>query len=147
MYNIARLRSSGLRDRMWKTFKIQWYSRTLARRYFQPNVGVRQLRREFLANHKNIYETYCHLERRVEHVLFRSMFAASIYDARKLASDGHILINDRPSKGPNVMLKDGTIPVEEISGIPYDKDDQKRQIPVLSGFHRVDFLGICNSGL
>lgn len=87
-------------------FQIEWKSRTLARLYFNGDVALRTFMRTYESCKRNIFDTFGAMERRLDNCLFRSMFAESVFAARKLVSSGHITVNGRTIRLPGFQLAD-----------------------------------------
>lgn len=93
----------------YNLFQTEWRCRTLCRLYFNGDVSTRTFIRTFECNGRNIFATVAAMERRVDNVLFRSLFASSIYAARKMVSDGKVTVNGKPCKLPDYRMQDGDI--------------------------------------
>ena len=52
-------------------------------------------------------ETLGNMERRIDNALFRCMFASSIFQARKMISNGQVLVNGELTRKPSHTLQDG----------------------------------------
>ena len=91
-------------------FQQQWYAKKILRGYHVPNIPERQfLDRHFTSRIKLQQLTkkemaqvppvqslgFAELERRVDLVVFRSHFACSIWDARRIVVQGHVKINGK----------------------------------------------------
>lgn len=98
-----------LNERNLNLFQLEWKSKTLCRLYFNGDVKERIFRREFNRNKRNIFLTICNMECRVDNVLFRSMFAHSVFEARRMASSGMVLLNGNEIKRPGLQLTEGDV--------------------------------------
>lgn len=54
-------------------------------------------------------ETLSSMENRADNVVFRSLFSSSIFAARKMISDGKVLVNGRRVLYPDFRLRPGDI--------------------------------------
>lgn len=87
---------------------------------------------------------YSKVERRVETVIFRSHFAKSIFEARKLVAKGLVLVNGQKCQEPGYLMKDGDmltvdpigIPtLEKIIGkLPADRPLKFKHVPFMAAF-------------
>ena len=90
------------RDRQYRSGRRSNYSLQLAEKQklaFIFNVRDRQLRRYFVRARQQSGNTGTNLlvllERRLDNLVYRAGFAATIWAARQLVSHGHILVNGR----------------------------------------------------
>jgi small subunit ribosomal protein S4 len=90
-------------------FQIEWKAKALGRLYFNGDVGEHVFRRAYNANKRNLFDTLCYMERRVDNVLFRCMFASSVFNARRMASTGQVIVNGTRIWRPGYSLSDGDI--------------------------------------
>ncbi|PJF19603.1 hypothetical protein PSACC_00544, partial [Paramicrosporidium saccamoebae] len=56
-----------------------------------------------------MYLTLSNMERRVDNILFRSLFATSVFQARRMASSGQVLVNGERIWRPGHTVQDGDI--------------------------------------
>jgi len=63
----------------------------------------------FNENGRNIFDTLSAMERRVDNILFRGLFASSVFRARQLISTGGVLVNGKPVDRPSFQVSDGDI--------------------------------------
>lgn len=106
-YNVIQRRP--LNERHLNRFQIEWKSRAFCRAYFNGDVTEHVFRRIFNENHRNLFYTIKKMERRVDNVLFRCMFASSVFSARKMASSGMVLVNGERIWQPSLNLADGDV--------------------------------------
>lgn len=104
-YNMAHWKP--LPEHSLNIFQIEWKSKTLCRLYFNGDVTNTLFMRTFKESRRNMYETLGAMERRVDNVVFRSLFAESIFAARKMVSGGRIAVNGKPVRLPDTRLQDG----------------------------------------
>lgn len=104
-YNMLKRRP--LSEHNLNIFQCEWKSKTLCRLYFNGDVTDNIFKRTFNENKRDIFETICSMERRVDNVAFRSHFSHSIFNARKMVSEGRILVNGRKVTWPDYRLKNG----------------------------------------
>jgi len=96
-----------LNERHLNIFQLEWKSKALCRLYFNGDLSERSFKSMFNSSKRNMLETLGNMERRVDSALFRCMFASSIYQARKMVSSGHVLINGELTHKPSHSLQDG----------------------------------------
>lgn len=101
-FNLSRL--EPINGRGMNTFQIEWKSKALCKTYFAGGLRERQFRRIFKENHSNMEKTLCHLEKRLDYVLFRALFASSIYVARNMINNGHVLVNGQRERQRRKIL-------------------------------------------
>lgn len=98
-----------LNDRHLNLFQYQWKSKALCRLYFNGDVTERCFLRAFNLEKRDIYRTLSYMERRVDNILFRSLFCSSVFQARKLASSGQVLVNGKRILRPGHILEAGDL--------------------------------------
>jgi small subunit ribosomal protein S4 len=106
-YNMAHYKL--LDEQNLNLYQINWKSRTLCRLYYNGDLQERSFRRVYERCNRNIYDTLTTMERRLENVVFRSLFSESIFSARKMVSDGAVLLNGKVNKNPSTEMQDGDI--------------------------------------
>lgn len=103
------LERKPLNERHLNIFQVEWKSKALCRQYFNGDVTERSFKKVFEDSKRNMLLTIGNMERRVDNVLFRSLFASSVFLARKMASSGHVLVNGKRIWRPGVALSDGDV--------------------------------------
>lgn len=98
-----------LSEKNLNIFQIEWKSKTLCRLYFNGDVSDTLFKRVFNENQRDMSATIAAMERRVDNVLFRSMFVSSIFLARRIVSLGGITVNGRKVTYPDCRLHDGDV--------------------------------------
>lgn len=88
-------------------FQMNWKNRTLGRLYYNGDVTTRTFMITYKACHRDMHATLGMMERRLDNVLFRSLFAESIFEARRMVSAGAVTLNGTPNKIPSHFMKDG----------------------------------------
>jgi small subunit ribosomal protein S4 len=88
---------------------MEWKSKALCRLYFNGDVSERVFKQVYNASHRNMAETLGNMERRLDTIVFRSMFASSIFLARKMVSSGHVLVNGERIWRPSFAVDDGDV--------------------------------------
>ncbi|MDE2030559.1 MAG: 30S ribosomal protein S4 [Alphaproteobacteria bacterium] len=82
-------------------------------RGYYGNVGERQFRRyyqEAMRRKGNNGEILIQLlEKRLDAVVYRMKFAATVFGARQLVSHGHLLVNGKKVNIPSYQVKDGDV--------------------------------------
>lgn len=106
-FNIVQRRP--LVERNLNLFQLEWKSKAPCRLYFNGDVSERSFKKIYNENRRDIYDTLAFMERRMENVLFRSMFSESVFAARKLVSSGQVLLNGSIVRNPSHSLQDGDI--------------------------------------
>ena len=104
------------RDRQYRSGRRSNYSLQLAEKQklaFIFNVRDRQLRRYFVRARQQSGNTGTNLllllERRLDNLVYRAGFAATIWAARQLVSHGHILVNGRRLDIPSASVRVGDV--------------------------------------
>jgi ribosomal protein S4 len=100
---------TGIDERGLNLYQSRWKCKTLCRHYFCGDVTETTFKRVFLENKRDIFCTLESLESRVDNLLFRAHFASSIYQARKIVSDGGIMVNGRKSTFASKRLDSGDL--------------------------------------
>lgn len=100
---------SPLNERTMNNFQIQAYAKAHCRLFFNGDVSARYFKRVFQTYKKDIFATIAHMERRIDNVVFRSMFASSIFAARKMVANGAIAVNGVVQRAASFALADGDI--------------------------------------
>lgn len=100
---------SGVDDRGLNLYQSRWKCKTLCRHYFNGDVTETTFKKAFNDNSRNIFQTLEAMETRVDNLLFRAHFAASVYHARKIVSDGGVLVNGKKSKFASRQLQPGDL--------------------------------------
>ena len=90
-------------------YQLQFYAKQQCRLYFNGDVKESYFKRVHKAYGKDIHETLMHMERRADNVLFRSMLACSIFNARQMVSKGMVCVNGMQILRPSYALSDGDI--------------------------------------
>lgn len=106
-YNLAMWQP--LSERNLNIFQIEWKSKTFCRLYFNGDVTNNIFRRTYEKSKRNMPDTLAAMEQRVDNLLFRSLFSSSIFSARKMVSDGKVLVNGRRVEYPDFRLKEGDV--------------------------------------
>jgi small subunit ribosomal protein S4 len=106
-YNIVKRKP--LNEQNLNIFQSEWKSKTLCRLYFNGDVTDTVFKRTYNESGRDIFETLCNMERRLDNVVFRSHFTHSIFNARKMVSEGRILVNGRKVTWPDYRLKNGDL--------------------------------------
>lgn len=106
-YNISRWQPPN--DKNMSLFQLEWKNKAFGRLFFHGDVTSTLFRRSFEKNHRNLHATLEDMERRLDNTVFRSLFASSIFSARKLVSSGAILVNNRRTQHPDYRLSPGDI--------------------------------------
>lgn len=96
-------------DKNMTIYQQLWKSKALCRLYYNGDVTQKTFLRIYYNNRKNMEDTLSNMERRLENVLFRSMFSHSVFSARKLTSSGNVLVNGQKIVHPGYEVKDGDI--------------------------------------
>jgi len=123
LYNTITKKPTREGSNLRKTvYQQRWTAKRELRAYHVPNITEKQLlARHFTAKIKLQHLSkseqervppvqalgFAELERRVDVVVFRSHFANSIFQARKMVVDGHVLVNGEKSITPSRRLNDG----------------------------------------
>ena len=106
-YNVAH--HTGVEERGLNLFQIRWKCKTLCRHYFNGDVTEKTFKRIYRENDKDIFKTLESMETRLDNLLFRAHLAASVYQARKIARDGGLLVNGEKSEFASRRLKPGDL--------------------------------------
>lgn len=106
-YNLSKRKP--LNEKNLNIFQIEWKSKTLCRLYFNGDVTDTLFKRTFNANGRKMHDALAAMERRLDNATFRCMFASSIFAARKMVSDGRVLVNGRRIRFPDYRLEEGDI--------------------------------------
>lgn len=106
-YNLSRFQP--LNERNLNIFQIEWKSKTLCRLFFNGDVTNTTFKRTYEQFNRDMLQTLGQMEHRVDNVVFRSMFASSVFAARKLVSEGKVLVNGRRVTFPDQRLKVGDV--------------------------------------
>lgn len=96
-------------ERKMNLYQLQFYAKQFCRLYFNGDVQERYFKTVHRAYGYDIHETLIHQERRADNILFRSMFANSIFAARRMISTGQVVVNNVQIKRPSYALSDGDI--------------------------------------
>ena len=93
-------------------YGIQLLAKQRLKGYY-GNVGERQFRRYYETavrrkgdNGENLIQL---LERRLDAVVYRMKFAATVFGSRQLVSHGHILVNGKKVNIPSYQVKEGDV--------------------------------------
>lgn len=103
------LQRKPLNERHLNLFQLEWKSKALCRLYFNGDVTEKIFKKTFNASHRNIYLTLAAMERRVDSIVFRSLFASSIFEARRMVSNCQILVNGKTVSRPGHSVSDGDV--------------------------------------
>lgn len=106
-FNLSKF--TPLNERNLSIFQIEWKSRAFCRLFFHGDVQEKFFRKAFNEHRRNFASTISELERRVDNTIFRCMFAPSIFEARRMASSGMILVNGKLVDRPGHILQNGDI--------------------------------------
>lgn len=106
-FNVTQRKPLNERHLNW--FQIEWKSKALCRLYFNGDVTERVFKAVYNSQGRNIFDTIAFMERRIDNVLFRCLFASSIYLARKMASAGQVLVNGSRIWRPGFTVQDGDV--------------------------------------
>lgn len=98
-----------LNERHLNLFQIEWKSKALCRLYFNGDITERSFKAVYNNQGRNIHETIAFMERRIDNILFRCLFASSIYLARKMASAGQVMVNGARVWTPSFTVSDGDL--------------------------------------
>lgn len=98
-----------LNERNLNIFQIEWKTKTQCRLFFNGDVSDTQFKRVFNNCHRNMAETISTMEQRIDNVLFRSMFANSVFAARKMVAEGKVLVNGQCTRFAGRHLKVGDV--------------------------------------
>lgn len=98
-----------INERHLNIFQLEWKSKALCRLYFNGDVSERMFKQVYNRSNRNMIATLGNMERRADSVVFRSMFASSIFAARKMVSAGQILVNGERIRRPGLQLGDGDV--------------------------------------
>lgn len=98
-----------INERHLNNFQLEWKSKALCRLYFNGDVSERVFQQVYNSSNRNMITTLGNMERRADNMLFRSMFASSIFLARKMVSSGQVLVNGERIWRPSLQLNDGDI--------------------------------------
>lgn len=106
-YNI--MKWQPLNERNLNIFQIEWKSKSQCRLFFNGDVTDTHFKRTYESCHRDMNETIATLEKRLDNVLFRSLFASSVFSARKMVAEGKVLVNGHVSRFASQQLKVGDI--------------------------------------
>lgn len=106
-FNIAQWQP--LAERNLNIFQIEWKSKTLGRLYFNGDVTDNIFKRTYEKAHRSMYGTLVAMEHRLDNMVFRAMFASSVFSARKMISEGNVLVNGRRVTYPDYRVKEGDL--------------------------------------
>lgn len=112
--------------RIMTLYQQKWASKQETRAYHGENIkesrwqtlfekkleGVAQLDASLKGNVPStpmVLQTFAPLEKRLDHVIFRSLFASSIRQAKKFILNGHVKVNDVVIKHPAFTLSPGDV--------------------------------------
>lgn len=98
-----------LNERNLNIFQIEWKCKTLGRLYYNGDVTDNIFKRTYEKNSRNMYDTLVAMEHRLDNMVFRSMFASSVFSARKMISEGLVLVNERRVLYPDYRVKQGDL--------------------------------------
>ena len=112
-YNMSRVKP--LDETNLNIFQINWKSKTLCRLYHNGDVTYRTFRRVYIMNRRNMEDTLGAMERRLDNIMFRSMFAPSVFYGRRMVSSGKVLVNGEKVRKPSHQVSDGDI----VQVVPY----------------------------
>ncbi len=106
-YNLHRWQP--LVERNLNIFQIEWKSKAQCRLFFNGDVTDSIFKRTFYKCGKDMNATIESMEKRADNILFRSMFASSIYSARKMINSGFVTLNGNKIRHPNQRLSEGDV--------------------------------------
>lgn len=96
-------------ERSMNLYQLQFYAKQQLRNFFITDTPEKSFKRIHRAYNKNLHETLIHVERRLDSILFRSMFASSIFNASNMVSSGKVLVNGKLEKRPGHAIATGDI--------------------------------------
>jgi small subunit ribosomal protein S4 len=96
-------------DRGLNLFQSRWKSKALCRLYFNGDVSEGHFKKTFNENNRNIFRTIEAMETRLDNALFRVHFAHSVFHARKMITEGKVLVNGTKSFYSSKMLRPGDL--------------------------------------
>lgn len=117
-----------INERNLNIFQIEWKCKSLGRLYYNGDVTNTIFKRTYEKNSRNMHDTLVAMEHRLDNVVFRSMFSSSVFSARKMISEGLVLVNGRRVLYPDYRIKKGdlvqidsksTSKVESLANHPY----------------------------
>ncbi|KAJ3252477.1 mitochondrial 37S ribosomal protein nam9 [Boothiomyces macroporosus] len=146
-------------------YQQKWEAKKHLRAYHVPNITERQfMDRHFKTNLPYKLYTkkekdelphiesimFCELERRVDVTVFRSHFAKSIFQARRLVSTGKVKVNGEICKFPARRLEDGdmiTVNPKSVPTLKIEGDKSEFQpVPYMSPWMFIPpYLEVCYS--
>lgn len=106
-YNIAH--AEPLNEKKMTIFQYEWKSHTLSRLYFAGDVSETTFKRALKENHGDALQAFQAMECRLDTLMFRSMFAPSVFCGRKMVSEGRVRVNGEIVKMPDYRLRVGEI--------------------------------------
>lgn len=96
-------------DKGLNLFQSRWKAKALCRLYFNGDVSEGYFKKAFNEHDRNIFRTIEAMESRLDNILFRVHFAHSVFHARKLITEGKVLVNGCKSHYASRMLKPGDL--------------------------------------
>lgn len=126
-YNLFNLyKKSKPNFRIMTLYQQKWASKQETRAYHGEHIkenrwqtlfekkleGVAQLDASLKGNVPStpmVLQTFAPLEKRLDYVIFRSLFASSVRQAKKFILNGHVKVNDVVIKHPGFTLKPGDV--------------------------------------
>lgn len=96
-------------ERTMNLYQTQFYAKSHCRLYFNGDVTNSYFKRIHRAYNKNVFDTLIHMERRLDNILFRSMFASSVFVARQMVAGGMICVNGRQELRASFAVSDNDL--------------------------------------
>ena len=116
LYNLQSLQSlpKNLADQ--SVFQQKWFSKRWTRAYHGHGITERQFQRShfraFVGENPSLHPAgvmFRGLERRLDVIVFRALFAPSIYNARQLVTHGKVRVNGKKMPFASFVVKDGDL--------------------------------------
>ncbi|PWA00694.1 hypothetical protein BB558_000129 [Smittium angustum] len=112
------LATTGPNARRRTAFQQQWLAKSETRAYHDADITEKQIHRiiprnlptaGFDSRINSSALLYANLERRIDFIVFRSHFASSIWQARRMILQGHVSLNGKKFMYPSHQVSDGDL--------------------------------------